>query len=110
MNKGFTLVEIIVVIAIIAFMAGIFTVNMTNILQSVNDSEKTRLSTDLELAADAYINSSKEKLASISTCNNKTIIYSNDLINVGYLKQANGISYPTSISVCKDSNGVLHFS
>lgn len=106
-NKGFTLIEVIVVIAIIAFIAGIFTVNMTRTLQSLDDSEQDRLTSDVELAADAYINGNRRL---ISTCNNKTIIFTNDLISAGYLKQSAGTNYPTSVSVCKDSNGILRFS
>ena len=111
MNKrGFTLVEVIAVIAIIAAMAGIFMLNMTNILNSVNDSEDDRLTADIELAADAWINSEKERLSSISTCNNKTTIFTSDLIDSGFLKESSGTNYASSISVCKDSNGVLRFS
>ena len=109
-NKGFTLVEVVVVIAIVAIMASIFTINMTKVLQTVNSSEKDRLLSDVELATDAYINSSKILLKSISDCNFKTIIYTRDLLDSGYLKQSGDITYPTSISVCVDSNGVLHFS
>lgn len=108
-KKGFTLIEVVVVIAIIAAMAGIFMLNMTNILDMVTESQENRLTTDVELAADAWINSDTNKLANISNCNSKTVILTADLINSGFLKQTSGTNYPSSISVCKDTNGVLRF-
>lgn len=104
-NKGFTLVELVVVIALIAAVAGIFTINMTNILQSVREGEETRLMSELELAADAYIN---VNLGGFSgSCIN---IQTSELIAAGFLKQSDGVSYSSSVRVCKDENGVLRFS
>ena len=103
-NKGFTLIEIVVVIAIIAVMAGIFTVNMSNILQSVNKSEEERLLSDLELAADAYINANKIDFSSCYT------VYISDLESEGYLKVTSETNYPSSVIACKDANGVLKFT
>ena len=109
-NKGFTLVEILVIIAIISVMAGIFTVNMTRILHSLKESEETRLSTAVELAADAWINKDKARLSMVNMCDEKTTIYTSDLLSSGYLKQSEGVNYPSQVLVCKDSNGVLKFS
>lgn len=106
-NKGFTLIELIVVIAIISAMAGLLAVNMSGILSSLKENEEQRVASDLQLAADAYINSSKARLASLKPC---TIISSNTLIGAGFLKPSNGVTYKESIRVCIDENGILTFS
>ena len=106
-NKGFTLIELIVVIAIIAAMAGLFAVNMTNIYSSLKGNEKNRITSDLELAADAYVNSNKNKLPYAYQCNT---IKTDILIDNGYLKLSNGTSYRALVTICADANGVLSFS
>ena len=109
-NRGFTLVELVVVIAIIAAMAGIFTVNMTNMLQTVKSDEEKRLQSDFELAADAYINSNKTELAKIDYCDSNYAISKNILLSTGFLKETSQNNYPDVIYVCKDTNDVLVFS
>jgi len=103
-NKGFTLIELIVVIALVLVFAGIFSVNMTKGLQSQNEENKSKMISDLATAADAYIYSNTEDLFN----NEKTIkIETEDLVEEGFLKNKEG--YLEYICATKDDEGLITF-
>lgn len=56
-KKGFTLVEIIVVVAILVVIAGLFAVNMINTLNKNKETESKNVVSTITSAADAYVSS-----------------------------------------------------
>ena len=108
MNKrGYTLIEVIAVIGILAVITGIFSINMTNILKNSNEEKKENLINDAELALDAWLNADISRLKNVPNCPNQHAYDINILINFGYLKPND---YPETIYACIDSRGVLSFS
>ena len=61
-KKGFTLIELLIIISLLALIAGLFSVNMTRILNRTNESSETEGYTELIAAADVYLAINKEKL------------------------------------------------
>ena len=61
-KKGFTLVEIIVVVAILVVIAGIFSVNMINTLNKNKEEENKSVVTQITSAADAYVSTNPEEV------------------------------------------------
>lgn len=69
-NRGFTLVEIIVVIGLLAIITGIFIVNFTSNLKNTKVDTDKKVILDLENAAKAYVSSSiLKKDASLNDIN-----------------------------------------
>lgn len=104
-NKGFTLVELIVVIALVLVFAGIFSVNMTKGLQSQNKENEDKMISDLFLAADAYIHSTTTDLFGPNT--KITISTKQDLIDQGFIKD--NTAYPDQICATKSTTGNITF-
>lgn len=61
-KKGFTLVEIIIVIAILVVIAGIFSVNMIKTLNKNKNEENKNVVSQVVSAADAYVSANPEKV------------------------------------------------
>lgn len=66
-NKGFTMVEIIAVIAVLVIVAGIFSVNMIRSLNKNKIEENKNVVNTIKSAADAYVSANPEKLESLYT-------------------------------------------
>ncbi len=64
-KKGFTLVEIIVVIAILVVIAGIFSVNMIKSLNKNKEEENVNIVAQIKSAADAYVSANPEEVDSL---------------------------------------------
>lgn len=61
-KKGFTLTEIIVVIAILVVVAGIFSVNMINTLNKNKEEEGKTVVTQIKAAADTYVSTNPSEV------------------------------------------------
>ena len=103
-QKGFTLVEVIVVIVLLAAAAGLFTINMTSDLNKLKKSEESNETNEIKLAADAYA-----YMYNIPEGENVTI---DTLKNKGLLKKRFNTSFTYVIINCKTGNNCyeLHIS
>lgn len=86
-KKGFTLVEIIVVIAILVVIAGIFSVNMINTLNKNKNEEKENVITEIKSAADAYVVANPEEVQKLYEGFGYVDIPVGDLRNAGLLSE-----------------------
>lgn len=59
-KKGFTLVELIVVIAILVVIAGLFSVNMIRTMNKNKEEEQQNVVTKIQSAAEAYVSANPE--------------------------------------------------
>ena len=84
-NKGFTLVEIIVVVALLVVVASIFTINMISSLNKNKDVEKNNIITTVVSAAQAYVSSNKEKIEDLYNGYGFVDIKVGELKDSGYL-------------------------
>jgi len=109
-NNGFTLVEIIVIISLIAVISGIFSVSMINILDKSNQSMQNQVYTNMEVATDAFLHINRSILSNIKSCGEEELSISiSTLIDAGYLKKSSSINENDKIYVCRDDFGVLRF-
>lgn len=105
-NKGFTLVEVIVVIALLASMVGLFSINMTSELNESKNTKKESEATQLKMAADAYVYLylSRDEIVNIKNGGSREITYS-ALKSRGLVTSAVDSNY--SVIVSSDSMGAL---
>lgn len=61
-QKGFTLVEMVIIIVVLVAAAGLFAVNSTGILNRNRKSEKNNIETIITSAANAYVTSNPESV------------------------------------------------
>ena len=74
-NKGFTLVELIVTIALLGILGTVIAINMVGLNKNQEEKENTRMSSIVQAAAEAYIEKKNVNCVSVAT-----------LIEEGYLK------------------------
>lgn len=80
-KKGFTLVELLVTIALLGILGSIIAINMTSIYKKSQAQEKTRIESIIKSSCEAYLKiESKE---SIDGC-----LTTNKLIEADYLKKS----------------------
>lgn len=85
-NRGFTLVELIGVVAIIAAIL-IFTIpSVIGMLKRDSDKEYNRFLTDLYLATETYVNVNIENYPNLSVAGGSETIMMQELIENGYIK------------------------
>ena len=86
MKKGFTLVEMLITIAVLGTIILIVTPNMTGLLKKVEQDKYDRFLNDVFLATEAYIQANADLYPAIKVPNEKVYIYFEDLISSHYLK------------------------
>ncbi len=86
-KKGFTIVELIAVIGILALIAGIFAVNMVRTLNKNRDTEESNVITRIKSAADSYVSMNPEKLEDLHIGFNFVDIPIEVLRNAGLLSE-----------------------
>jgi prepilin-type N-terminal cleavage/methylation domain-containing protein len=85
-NKGFTLIELLAVIAILALLAVITVTNISKILEESRDKAYDSLITEIEVAAQEYMNQNKPLFNSLTLTNPVLTIFLADLIGINQLK------------------------
>ena len=86
-KKGFTLVEIIIVIAILIVIAGIFSVNLINSLNKNREEENVNIVAQIKSAADAYVSTNPEEVDKLYNGYGYVDIPIGDLRNAGLLDE-----------------------
>lgn len=85
-KKGFTLVEMMVVVAIMAIIMLLVVPNVTGMLKKIDNEKYERFLSDVFLATEAYIQKNIEEFSDIKVPNQKVYVYYTDLISSNYLK------------------------
>lgn len=85
-NKGFTLVELILVVAIIALLSLIFTPNVMSLINRNNTNSYNDTIDSVISATNLYVSNHRYELG-ISCDNNETSVTLEDLINTGDLSK-----------------------
>lgn len=98
-KKGFTLIEIIVTIALLAIIGTIITVNLVGLNNKQKEKEKARTESIIAAAAESYIGVEGLKI------DNNACITTQFLIDNNYLKKSSVPNDYLNSSVTKDSNG-----
>ena len=86
-RKGFTLVEVIVVIAAIIVIAGLFAFNMINTLKKNKEDEMNSIVAQIKSAADAYVSTNPEEVERLYNGYGYVDIPIGELRDNGYLKE-----------------------
>ena len=86
MKKGFTLIEMLITVAVLGLIILIVTPNITGLLKKVSDDKYNRFLDDVFIATEAYIQKNISEYPSIKIPNEKVYIYFSDLISSNYLK------------------------
>lgn len=86
-KRGFTIVELIVVIGLLVTIAGIFAVNMINTLNKNREDENKVVTTEIISAADAYISVNPDKVAALYNGSGFVEIKVGELRDAGFLSE-----------------------
>lgn len=86
-KKGFTLVEIIIVIVLLIVISGIFTINMIASRNRQKDKEKEDTETQIISAANAYVSTNPKEIENLYNGYGFVDIPVGDLRDSGYLKE-----------------------
>ena len=114
-KKGFTLIELLIIIGFLALMAGLFSVNMTRILNRTNASNERDSYNELIAATDVYLAINKDKLALLNQGASSIEVTVKELKNEGLISEdysINGrtISNNTGVKVSFGSQHELTFT
>lgn len=86
-KKGFTLVEIIIVIALLITIAGMFAMNMVSTLNKNRKEENEKVTTEIISAADAYVSINPDKVAALYNGSGFVEIEVGELRDAGFLSE-----------------------
>lgn len=86
-KNGFTLVEIILVIALVAVMAGMFVLNFTGTMRKNKESENKNVVSAIENAAMSYVSSNPDKVKNLYNGYGYVDLTVGDLRDDGFLKE-----------------------
>ena len=86
MKRGFTLVEMLITIGVIAIMFLIVVPEMSNVSRKTKENEYQRFLSDVFLSTEAYIQKNIENYPNLNYQNRKVYVYFDELLNSGYLK------------------------
>lgn len=114
-KKGFTLIELLIIIGLLALMAGLFSVNMTRILNNTNASNESEVYTELNAATDVYLAINKERIDLLNSGASSIAVSirelkSEGLISKDYSVNGRKLSDDTKIKVSLGSKGELVFN
>ncbi len=98
-NKGFTLIEIVVVIAILGILGTVITISLTNTLHEANQRQCDEFVRKIEDAACAYTSMSKKTI--ICNRNNCAPVSLNLLISEGFVTEEKDICTGEDIDTTK---------
>lgn len=103
-NKGFTLIEIILIVGVLAAMFTIFSVNVTRDLNKANETKDKQTYSELIAAADAYVHSNHELSRELySGTRSSYTVYVSDLRKSGYISN----SYSNGNGVIADGVNIV---
>ncbi len=86
-DKGFTLVEVIVVVALLVVIAGLFAVNMINTLNKNKDEGNKGVISEITSAADAYVAANPEEVEKLYNGFGYVDIEIGELRDAGFLSE-----------------------
>lgn len=86
MKRGFTLVEMLVILSALAIMFLIVIPEMSNVSIKTKENEYQRFLSDVFLSTEAYIQKNIENYPNLNYQNRKVYVYFDELLNSGYLK------------------------
>lgn len=86
-KRGFTIVEIIIVIGLLATIAGIFALNMINTLNKNREEENETIVKEIISAADAYVTINPDKVEALYNGSGFVEIKVGELRDAGFLSE-----------------------
>ena len=113
-KKGFTIVELIAVIALLAVIGTIFGANMIKMLANNKELEITTFTETITSATDAYVGAYPDAIKELSSTTSVCIKIS-DIQNKGFLDKklkdpsTGELISDKKVKVTKDAKGVLSF-
>lgn len=113
-NKGFTIVELILIIGLLAMFTGLFSVNMTRVLKKTNESKESENYTELIAAADAYVAMNRSVVEPLyngvsEVAIDVSLLIENGLLINEFSINGNPPSDDAKVIVSKNEDGVLVF-
>lgn len=85
-KKGFTFVEMLLVVAFIATLTLIMVPNLSGLFKQSNENKYNAFLSDIYLATEAYVQKNIEKYSTLEDIGGKAYIYMKDLVTSNYLK------------------------
>lgn len=85
-KKGFTLVEMLVVLSVLVIIFLIVVPDVTSLYKKLKQNEYERFLSDIFLSTEAYVQKNIDKYPELNTNNTKIYIYFEELLDSGYLK------------------------
>lgn len=105
MKKGFTLVEIMGVITILAIVLVIAVPGIVNTIRKVDLDKEERIKKDIFLATESYIQREKEKVSfiGVTACININILIDEEYLSYNNIKDIDNIK-EKSIKIIKEND------
>ena len=85
-KKGFTLVEMLVVLSVLTIIFLIVFPEITNVYKKARENEYERFLSDIFLSTEAYVQKNINKYPALNYNSSKVYVYFSELLESGYLK------------------------
>lgn len=86
-NKGFTLIELMGIMAVMAFMILLLAPAMTRIVKNADNDKIDKFNKVVILACESYVEANRDKFSNLTTPNTERTIKVNVIIDAGYLSK-----------------------
>lgn len=115
-NKGFTFVELLIVMSLFALIALIAIPSITNLVKNTNKNKKRAFENDIFLATEAYIQKNSEMYPELSQSDGKATITLEQLFIGNYIKStlvnpnycdSDGNCSAKKISTCDENDNCI---
>ena len=110
MKKGFTLIEMLGIITVLAILLLLTFPNLSGMLKSTKENKLNNSTNNLKIGAEAYVELNIDKFPELKTTNGSVQIKIQDIFDAGFMKgNYADIDTTLTVTVTRQSNGTLKY-
>ena len=110
MKKGFTLIEMLGIITVLAILLIVTFPNLSNSLKKTKENKNNNFTNNLKVSAEAYVELNRDRFSELNNTNGTIQIKIQDLYDSNLMKGNYGnIDTSTTVTVTKQLDGTLKY-
>lgn len=109
MKKGFTLIEMLGIITVLAILLLLTFPNLSNSLKKTKENKNNNFTNNLKISTEAYVQLNRNKFPELNNVNGTVQIKIQDLYDANLMKGNYGVDTSTTVTVTRQNDGTLKY-